>query len=82
MLFNFTKYTAAFHAAPDDLLIYQGLQVIVRIDKLSNYNEVRLHCGDNHIVTIHTAFDKTKQLIEDVENALVYNKADHPQMFL
>jgi len=82
MLFNFKKYTANGCPTPDDLLIYQGMQVIVRIDRVSNYNEVRLHCGDNHIVTIYAAFDKTNQLIEDIENALVYNKAEHPQMFL
>ena len=82
MLFNFKKYTSGFHAAPDDLLIYQGMQLIVRIDRLNNYNEVKLQFTDNHIVAIYAAFDKTNQLIEDIENALVYNKADHPHMFL
>jgi len=66
------------------ILVYQGMQILITLEGSGKDCSVNgfTPVSDKYLFSVTCTQTKAYKLIEDIENALVYNKADHPQMFL
>jgi len=81
MLFDFVKYALKDQSLPAPLLIYQGFQLSVKIEKYASYRRV-LITGSGINITVRCSPENSLLLVADIEKSLVYNPLDHPEAFL
>ena len=81
MIIDLSKYGRLKNGADSLILFYKGMQVIVtsHSDFGGHYVIIK---GLDFEVGVDATRDKARDLMNEIENALVYEKSANPEMFL